>query len=136
MDGVGEAAAATPSDGFFLLLCPRCCGVVSDAMVEQRGFVQEYVQMVVCTGDSWKMVHLVVGSWLKADGSGSLLRHRRAWVPVLKFDGVSGVVLPRSDSFNGNGKLMISDGGASSSGEEVIVYFFFGGCYGGAEEDG
>ena len=39
MDGVGEAAAATPSDGFSLLLCPRCCGVVSGAMVEQRGFV-------------------------------------------------------------------------------------------------
>ncbi|XP_047071960.1 zinc finger protein ZAT5-like [Lolium rigidum] len=51
MDGVGEAAAATPSDGFFLLLCPRCCGVVSGAKVEQTGFVQEYVQTVVCTGD-------------------------------------------------------------------------------------
>ena len=78
MDGVGEAAATTPSDGFFLLLCPRCCGVVSGAMVEERGFVQEYVQTVVCTGDSWKMVHLVVGSWLEADGFGSLLRRRRA----------------------------------------------------------
>ena len=53
---------------------------------------------------------------------------------VLKFDGVSGVVLPRSDSFNGNGlsydkliwrseKLLISDGAASSSGEEVICLF-------------
>ena len=81
------------------------------------------------------MVHLVVGSWLEADGSGSLLRRRRAGVPVLKFDGVSGVVLPRSDSFNDNGlsygklfwrseKLMISDGAASSSGEEVICLFF------------
>ena len=78
MDGVGEAAAATPSDGFFLLFCPRCCGVVSGAMVEQREFVQEYVQTVVCTGDSWKMVHLVLGSWLEADGSGSLLQRRRA----------------------------------------------------------
>jgi hypothetical protein len=29
VDGVGEAAA-TPSDVFVLLLCPRCCGVVSD----------------------------------------------------------------------------------------------------------
>ena len=55
MDGVGEAAAATPSDGFFLLLCPRCCGVVSGAMVEQRGFIQEYVQTVLYTGDSWEM---------------------------------------------------------------------------------
>ena len=135
MDGVGEAAATTPSDGFFLLLCPRCCGVVSDAKVEQRGFVQEYVQTVVCTGDSWKMVHLVLVLWLEVDDSGSLLRRRRAGVPVLKFDGVSGVVLPRSDSFNGNGlsygkllwrseKLMISDGAASSSGEEVICLFF------------
>ena len=52
MDGVGEAATATTSDGVFLLLCPRCCGVVSGTMVEQRGFVQEYVQTVVCIGDS------------------------------------------------------------------------------------
>ena len=35
-----------------LSLCPRCCGVVSDAMVEQRGFVQEYVQTIVCNDDS------------------------------------------------------------------------------------
>ena len=113
----------------------RCCGVVSGAMVEQRGFIQEYVQTVVCIGDSWEMVYLVVGSWLEADGSGSLLRRRRAGVPVLKFDGVSGVVLPRSDSFNDNGlsygqllwrseKLMIKDGAASSSGEDVICLFF------------
>ena len=39
MDGVGEAAATIPSDESFLRLCPRCCGVVSGAMVEQRGFV-------------------------------------------------------------------------------------------------
>ena len=58
---------------------------------------------MVCTGDSWKMVHLVLGSWLESDGSDSLLRRRRAGVPVLKFDGVSEVVLPRSVSFNGNG---------------------------------
>ena len=80
------------------------------------------------------MVHRVLGSWLEVDGSDSLLR-RRAGVPVLKFDGVSGVVLPRSDSFNGNGlsydkllwrseKLMISDRAALSSGEEVICLFF------------
>jgi len=136
MDGVGEAAAATPSGVSLLLLCPRCCGVVSNVMVEQGGFaVQEYAQTILYSSDSWKMVHLVVGSWLKADGSGSLLRHRRAWVLVLKFDGVSGDMLPRSDSFNGNGlsygklhwrseKLMISDGAASSSGEEVICLFF------------
>ena len=94
MDGVGEAAAATPSGVSLLLLCPRCCGVVSAAMVEQRGFVQEYVQTVVCTDDSWKMMHLVVRLWCEADGSGSLLRYRCAGVPVLKFDGVAGDVLP------------------------------------------
>lgn len=49
----------------------------------------------------------------------------------LEFDGVSGDMLPRSDSFNGNGfafgkllwrsvKLLISDGATSSSDEEVI----------------
>ena len=36
MDGVGKAAAATPSDEFFLLLCPCYCGVVSDALLEHR----------------------------------------------------------------------------------------------------
>ena len=95
LDGVAEVATATLSDGFFLLLCSRCCGVVSGVVMKQRGFVQEYVQTVICTGDSCNMVHLVVGWWLKADGSGSLLRHRRAWVLVLKFDGVSGDMLPR-----------------------------------------
>ena len=50
MDGVSEAAAATPSDELFLLFCPRCCGVVSGAIVEQRGFAQEYAQTVVFAG--------------------------------------------------------------------------------------
>jgi hypothetical protein len=133
MDGVGEAAAATPSGVSLLLLCPRCCGVVSDIMVEQGGFVvQEYAQTVVYASDSWKMEHLVLGLWLEADSSGFLLRrHRHAGVSVLKFDGVSRDTLPRSDSFNGNGfasdkllwrsvKLQISDGAASSLDEEVI----------------
>ena len=93
----------TPSNATFLLLCPCCSDVVSDVIVEQRGFVQEYIQTVVCAVDRWKMVHLVLGSWLEVDDSGSLLRRRRVGVPVLKFDGVSGIVLPRSDSFNGNG---------------------------------
>ena len=82
------------------------------------------------------MVHLVLDLWLKADSSGFLLRrHSRAGVSVLEFDGVSGDMLPRSDSFNGNGfplgkllwrsiKLLISDGAASSSGEEVICLLF------------
>ena len=49
MDGIGEAVAVTPSGVSLLLHCPPCCGVVSDAMVEQGGFVvQEYAHMVVC----------------------------------------------------------------------------------------
>ena len=53
----------------------------------------------------------MLGLWLEADSSGSLFRRRnRAEVSVLKFDGMSGVVLPRSDSFNDNdlsyGKLL------------------------------
>ena len=51
---------------------------------------------------------------------------------VLKFDGMSGDMLPQSDSFNGYGfasgkllwrsvKLLICDGAASSSDEEVVV---------------
>jgi hypothetical protein len=58
-------------------------------------------------------------------------------VPDLEFDGLS-VVLPRSDSFNGNGfifnespwrstKLHINDGAVLSLGKKVI--FFFCGCY-------
>ena len=73
--------------------------------------------------------------WLTADSSGFLLRLRRhAGVSVLKFDGVSGDMLPRPDSFNGYGfafgkllwrsvKLQISDGAASNLGEEVICLF-------------
>uniref|UniRef100_M8AXT2 glucan endo-1,3-beta-D-glucosidase n=1 Tax=Aegilops tauschii TaxID=37682 RepID=M8AXT2_AEGTA len=131
MDGVDEAAAATSSGVSLLLLCPRCCGVVSDVMVEQGGFVvQEYAQAVVYASDSWKMEYLVLGLWSKAGSSGFLLRRRRhARVSVLKFDGVPGDMLPRSDSFNGYGfafgkllwrsvKLLISDGAASSLGEE------------------
>ena len=131
------AAAATPSGVSLLMLCPRCCGVVSDVMVEQGGFViQEYAQAVVYASDSWKMEYLVLGLWSKADSSGFLLRHRRhAGVSVLEFDGESGDMLPRSGSFNGYGvasgkllwrsvKLLISDGAASSSGEVVIRHSF------------
>jgi hypothetical protein len=38
-DGVGEAA--TPLDVFVHLICPCCCGAVSDVMVEHGGFDQE-----------------------------------------------------------------------------------------------
>ena len=109
-------------------------------MVEQGGFViQEYAQTVVYASESWKMVHLVLGLWLETDISGFLLQRRsRAGVSVLEFDGVSGDMLPRSDSFNGNGfasgkilwssvKLLISNAAASSSGEEVICLLFLTG---------
>ena len=102
-------------------------------MVEQEGcVVQEYVQTNVCADDSWKMVYPVLGLWMEIDSSGVLFRRRsRMGLSVLEFDGVSGDMLPRSDSFNDNGfasgklfwrsvKLLISDGAASSSGEEVI----------------
>ena len=104
MDGVGKAAA-TSSGVSLLLLCRGCCGVVSDVMVEQGGFViQEYAQTGVCASDSWKMVHPVLGVWLEADRSGFLLRHfTRAGMSGLEFDGVSGDMLPRSDFFNDNG---------------------------------
>ena len=77
----------------------------------------------------------LLGSWFVDGSYGFLLRHlSRGGVPDLEFDGVFGV-LPRSDSFNGNGfafgeppwrsaKLHISDGAASSSGEKVIRHFF------------
>ena len=95
MDGVGEAAATTPSGVSLLLLCPCCCGVVSDVMVEQGGFiVHEYAQAAVCASDSWKMELLVMGMWSKTGNSGFLLRRsRHAGVSVLKFDGVSGDIV-------------------------------------------
>ena len=50
------------------------------------------------------MVYHVLGLWLEADSSGILLQRRsHAGVSVLKFDGVSGDMLPQSDSFNDNG---------------------------------
>ena len=137
MDDVGEAAVATSSGVSLLLLCLCCCGVVSDVMVEQGCFViEEYAQTVVCASDNWKMVHPVLGLWLVGDSFGFLLRRCcRAGVSNLEFDGMSQDMLPRSDSFNGNGfasdkllsrsvKLLISDGAASSSGEEVICFLF------------
>ena len=48
-------------------------------------------------------MYLVLGPWSEVDWSGSLLSCRHAGVPVLKFDGVSEVVLLWSDSFNNNG---------------------------------
>ena len=95
MDGVCEAAAVTPLGVSLLLLCPRCCGVVSDVMVEQGGFViQEYAQTVFYASDSWRMLHLVLGLWLEAASSDFLpRRHSHAGVSVLEFDGVSGDIV-------------------------------------------
>jgi hypothetical protein len=39
LDGVVEAKAAIPSGVSFLLICPRCYGVISAIMVEQGGWV-------------------------------------------------------------------------------------------------
>ena len=91
------------------------------------------MQIVACIDGILKMVDL--GSWFVAGRYGFLLQHLSwAGMPDLEFDGVSGV-LPRSDSFNGNGfafigeppwrsaKLHISDGAASSSGVKVIRHF-------------
>ena len=92
------------------------------------------MQILVCINDIWKTKR-VLGSWLMDGRYGFLLRRlSRCGVSDLEFDSVSGV-LPRSDSFNGNGfifgeppwgsaKLHISDGAASSSGEEVIHHSF------------
>ena len=90
---------------------------------------------MVCINDIWIMMDHVLGLWFVADSSGFLLRRLcRTGVSDLEFDGVSGDMLPRSDSFNGYGfasgkllwrsvKLLISDGAASSLGEEVICLF-------------
>ena len=103
LDGVIEAVAEIPSGVSLLLLCPRYYGVGSDVMVEQGGCVfQEYARTVVCAGDRW--MYPVLGLWMKA-GSSDLLSRRssRAGLSALEFDRVSGDLLPRSDSFNGNG---------------------------------
>jgi hypothetical protein len=52
VDGVSEAAAATPSDVYVLLLYPRCCSAVSGIMVEHEGFVQELSD--ICDLWSWR----------------------------------------------------------------------------------
>ena len=82
---------------------------------------------------TWWIVCCVL--WFVNGRCGFLLRRlSRVGVPDLEFDGVSGV-LPRSDSFNGNGlvfdeppwrsaKLHISDGAASSLGVKVICHCF------------
>jgi hypothetical protein len=98
-------------------------------MVEQEGcVVQEYA---CCAGDRWKMIHPLLGLWMEASRSDFLPRRRtRAGVSVLEFDRVSGDMLSRSDSFNGNGfasgkllrrsEKLLSDGAASSLDDVVI----------------
>ena len=102
LDAVIEAVVAIPSGVSLLLFCPRYYGVGSDVMVEQGGSVfQEYARTVLAV-DRW-MFH-VLGLWMET-GSSDFLHRRssRAGVSVLEFDRVSGDLLPRSDSFNGNG---------------------------------
>ena len=71
---------------------------------------QEYAQTAVCACHSWKMVYPVLVLWLEADSSGFFLRRcSRAGMSVLELDGVSGDMLPRSDSFNGNGFASAND---------------------------
>ena len=119
-------------------LCPRAPPLRRRLLQLRRGaweVIQERMQIVVCIGGIWKMVDRVLGSRFVDGRCGFLLRRSsRVGVPDLEFDGVSWV-LPRSDSFNGNGfafgeppwrsaKLHISDGAASSSGVKVIRHFF------------
>ena len=118
-------------------LCPRAPPLRRRSLQRWRGaweVVQERMQIVVGIDGIWKMVDL--GSWFVAGRYGFLLQLLSWGVPDLEFDGMSGV-LPRSDSFNGNGfafigeppwrsaKLHISDGAASSSGVEVTRHFLF-----------
>jgi hypothetical protein len=75
---------------------------------------------------------VLLGLWMEAGRSDFLPEHRsRVGVSVLEFGRMSGYMLPRCDSFNGNGfasdkllwmseKLLISDGAASSSSDVVI----------------
>ena len=115
-------------------LCPWAPLLRRRPLQRRRGaweIVQEQMQVVVCFAGIWRMVDRVLGSWFVDGRYGFLLRRlRRVGVPDLEFGGMSRV-LPRSDSFSGNGltfgepswrsaKLHISDGAALSSGEEVI----------------
>ena len=65
------------------------------------------MQIVVCIDGIWKKVGL--GSWFVAGMYGFLFQCLSwAVVPDMEFDGVFGV-LPRSDSFNGNGFAFIGE---------------------------
>ena len=125
------------SDILVVDLCPRAPLLRRPLLQPRHGaweVVQERMEIMVCINDIWKTKR-VLGSWFVDGRYGFLLRRlSRGGVPDLEFDGVSGV-LPRSDSFNGNGftfdeppwrsaKLHISDGATSSSGEEVIRHSF------------
>jgi hypothetical protein len=75
LDGVVEAEAAIPSGMSIVLLCPCYYDVSSDVMVEQgECIVQEYVQMVFCVCDRWKMVYPMLGLWMEACSSDFLPR--------------------------------------------------------------
>lgn len=75
-------------DGILVVdVCPQAPPLRRRSLQRRNGareVVQECVQTVVCIGDSWKMVNLVLGSWLEDDGSGFLYRRHRAGVPDLE----------------------------------------------------
>ena len=128
--GDGVAAASFPWWTCVLGL-RRCDDVFSNVGVEPGRSSRSTRRLLFAHCHSWKMVYPVLVLWLEADSSGFFLRRcSRAGMSVLELDGVSGDMLPRSDSFNDNGfasgkrlwrsvKLLISDGAASSLGEEV-----------------
>ncbi|KAE8790208.1 Endo-1,3(4)-beta-glucanase 1 [Hordeum vulgare] len=113
VDGVGEVAAATPSGVSLLLLCPCCCGVVSNVLVEQGGFVVQ------------KRCRLARVSDLKFEGMS------RSMLP--QFDSFNDNGFASDKLLWRSVKLYISDGAALSSGEEASGFVLFDGCFDGIE---
>ena len=99
------------------------------------------MQTVVYFGDIWKLLNLVLRSWLTANRSDFLIRCRyRVKVSNLEFDDLSGVLSPdrflstaMDSSLASYVKLHGSNRTMSSSSEEVrCLFFFLDDCYGGA----
>ena len=113
---------------FVVDMCPRA-PPLRRRLLQRRHGAWEVVE------ERMQIAERVLGSWFMDRRYGFLLRrHNHVGVPDLEFDGVSGV-LPRSDSFNGNGfafgeplwrsaKLHMSDGAASSLCVVVNCHFF------------
>ena len=91
------------------------------------------MQTVVYFGDIWKLLNLVLHSWLTADRSDFLFRCRyRVKVSNLEFDNLFGVLSPyrfwstaMDSSLASYVKLQVSKTAMSSSSEEAICSFFF-----------